>query len=75
LKEEIDMPLTPLDFWRQGWVAWFALCQAQFALCEQVMSASMPFTAGDRPVAPRSGEIPPAKAPAARTARRARPAA
>ncbi|MCF1708465.1 hypothetical protein L0V05_06510 [Tabrizicola sp. J26] len=34
--------MTPIDFWRNWWSSWFSLCQHQFALQEQIMSALVP---------------------------------
>ena len=41
--------MTPVDFWRSWWSSWFAMCQHQFALQEEMMAMAFPAAAANMP--------------------------
>lgn len=41
--------MTPVDFWRSWWSSWFAMCQHQFALQEEMMAMAFPAAAATLP--------------------------
>ena len=41
--------MTPVDFWRNWWSSWFAMCQHQFAFQEEMMAMAFPAAAANMP--------------------------
>ncbi len=41
--------MTPVDFWRNWWSSWFAMCQHQFAFQEEMMAMAFPTAAANMP--------------------------